>query len=147
MRTFIYKRTHCGDPDPRTGEFGNNDCMGKHRAKSFDAVIGIGGIGRQAVSNGIARKLTWIGIGPVKTGEQTRPKVTFDHFVYYGKYGRLLDEIAPALAEHMYSGKTRFVLDKLTDRERQEIDVILSLAWNAPSSIQLAEQNRGNKCR
>ena len=28
MRTLIYKRTHTGDPDPKTGVFGNNDCMG-----------------------------------------------------------------------------------------------------------------------
>ena len=44
-RTLIYKRTHTGDPDPKAGVFGNNDCMGTVRKRDFDAVIGIGGIG------------------------------------------------------------------------------------------------------
>ena len=44
MRTLIYKRTHLGDPD-LFGTFGINDCMGEVRARQFDAVIGVGGIG------------------------------------------------------------------------------------------------------
>ena len=47
MRTFIYKRTHKGDPDKR-GRFGINDCMGRDRSFDFNAVIGVGGIGIQA---------------------------------------------------------------------------------------------------
>lgn len=88
-RALIYKRTHSGDPDPKTGVFGNNDCMKTIRGRSFDAVIGVGGIGREARSEGIARKLTWIGIGPRKIGEPSRPLVTFDHFLYYGEEGPL----------------------------------------------------------
>jgi hypothetical protein len=97
MRALIYKRTHSGDPDPETGVFGNHDSMGTARTWSFDAVIGVGGIGREAQSEGIARKLTWVGIGPHKTGEPSRPLVTFDHFLYYGEEGPLLDKKASAL--------------------------------------------------
>jgi hypothetical protein len=43
MRTFIYKRTHQGDPDNQ-GWFGIQDCMGSLRRRDFDAVIGVGGI-------------------------------------------------------------------------------------------------------
>ncbi len=62
MRTLIYKRTHSGDPD-HAGWFGVNDCMGRVRAWSFEAVIGVGGTGREARREGIARNLTWVGIG------------------------------------------------------------------------------------
>jgi hypothetical protein len=64
MRTLIYKRTHTGDPDPTTGVFGNHDCMGSVRGWQFDAVIGVGGVGREPKSHRIAGKLTWIGINP-----------------------------------------------------------------------------------
>jgi len=64
VQTLIYKRTHSGDPDPKTGVFGNHDCMGKVRGWPFDAVIGIGGVGQEPQSHRIAGRLTWIGIGP-----------------------------------------------------------------------------------
>jgi hypothetical protein len=67
MRTLIYKRTHSGDPDPKTGVFGCNNCMKTVRGWVFDAVIGIGGIGREPECEGIAGKLTWIGIGKHET--------------------------------------------------------------------------------
>ena len=87
MRTLIYKRTHSGDPDPASGVFGNANCMRSVRAWPFDAVIGIGGIGPEPTRKGIAGKLTWIGIGPHKTGDPRRPHVTFDHFLYLAKRG------------------------------------------------------------
>src|SRR5262249_54001126 len=74
MRTLIYKRTHHGDPDPETGEFGCNDCMGTVRCWKFDAVIGIGGIGAEPKRYGIAGKLTWIGIGARKIYDSDRRK-------------------------------------------------------------------------
>jgi hypothetical protein len=79
MRTLIYKRTHTGDPDPVSGVFGNNNCMGQVRGWLFDTVIGVGGIGTYAQSEHIAGLLTWVGIGPHKTGDLRRPRVTFDH--------------------------------------------------------------------
>ena len=54
MRTLIYKRTHSGDPDPESGVFGNNDCMGRVKGWQYDAVIGIGGIGQEPTRYGIA---------------------------------------------------------------------------------------------
>lgn len=133
MRTFIYKRTHSGDPDPATGEFGNHDCMGSCRSWSFDAVIGVGGTGSEPVSCGIARKLTWVGVGPHKTGDSRRPLVTFDHFLYYGEKGPLLEEVAKNLARHFYKGGVRTLVN-LTSEESREVDGILASAMTAPPS-------------
>jgi hypothetical protein len=153
MRTLIYKRTHSGDPDPRTGVFGNSDCMKTVRAWNFNAVIGVGGIGPEPVKNCIAGKLTWVGIGPHKAGDPRRPKVTFDHFLYYGEDGKMLSEFAPVLAKHLYDGKARVIMDSLSDEERREVEVILGLARNAPPSgrlkgaLQRNARRTGGRCR
>jgi len=136
MRTLIYKRTHESDPNPQTGVFGNNECLGQVRGWSFDAVIGVGGIGREPQRHGIARKLTWVGIGPHKTGDSQRPKVTFDHFRYYGKMGSLLEEVAPDLARRMYDKKAKMLIDSLSPAERLEVEKILDRARDAPPSGQ-----------
>lgn len=85
MRVLIYKRTHNGDPD-RSGHFGIHDCMGSVRNHEFDAVIGVGGIGSEAQSNGIDGQIIWIGVGvhkaPLRGGRG--PIITFVHFVEYG---------------------------------------------------------------
>jgi hypothetical protein len=155
MRTLIYKRTHEGDPDPETGVFGNRDCMKTVRGWKFDAVIGIGGIGRVAKSNGIDGRLTWIGIGPHKTDEPC-PLVTFEHFLYYEKDAPFLEAIAENLARHMlYDSNVRLLIDSLSSEERQEVDGILDRAWDAPPSPQLAQRDfrpttgkcRSNSCR
>lgn len=140
LRTLIYKRTHCGDPDPKTGVFGNNNCMKQVRGWPFDAVIGVGGIGRESQKNCIARKLTWVGIGPHKSSGQRYPLVTFDHFLYYGKQGPLLEELAPELARHIYDGNVRVILNpnSLSADEHLEVEIILNLVRNKPSSRQLA---------
>lgn len=153
MRTLIYKRTHSGDPDPRTGVFGNHDCMRTVRGRVYDAVIGVGGAGREAERNGIARKLTWIGIGPHKTGDLRRPLVTFDHFLYFGEQGPRLEDCAPKLARHMYGGNVRVILNLLSAKERVEVEKILNLARNAlPSGYlegapQRSSQETKGKCR
>ena len=134
LRTLIYKRTHCGDPDFETGEFGNNDCMGQVRGWLFDAVIGVGGIGREPERDRIAGKLTWVGIGPHKTGDPRRPLVTFDHFLYYGESGPLLETMAPPLAGRMYGRNVRVILDSLSAEERLEAEKILDSARTAPPS-------------
>ena len=110
MRTLIYKRTHNGDPDPKAGVFGNHDCMGSVRDWTYDAVIGVGGIGEEPERHGIAGKLTWIGIGPLKlfdSADTRGPKVTFGHFLYFGENGPLLAKKYPALAKHMYETHRR----------------------------------------
>lgn len=134
MRTLIYKRTHSGDPDPMSGVFGNADCMKSVRSRSFDAVIGIGGVGREPERAGIARKLTWVGIGPHKTGDPRRPRVTFDHFLYYGKDGPFFTTLAPTLARHIYGRNVRTIMDFLSETERTETERILRTALKSPAS-------------
>jgi putative DNA base modification enzyme with NMAD domain len=157
MQTLIYKRTHNHDPDPDTGVFGNKNCMKRVRGWLLDgdAVIGVGGIGQEPEQEGIARKLTWAGIGAHKTGNRLRPKVTFDHFLYYGKTGPLLKDLAPAVAKRIYDGGVRLIWDtSLSEEERKEVKRILSFAENAPPSGQLVEsapqrnaQKTSSKCR
>jgi hypothetical protein len=115
MRTLIYKRTHIGDPDPKTGVFGNHDCMGHVRGYPFDAVIGIGGISKEPRLHGIAGRLTWIGIGAIQLSDNPdrskarAPQVRFRHFVYL-EDGPLLEQDYPALASRMYAGKVRYLI-------------------------------------
>jgi hypothetical protein len=128
MRTLIYKRTHEGDPGPQTGVFGNHDCMGTVRGWRFDAVIGIGGIRPWPECKGIARRVTWVGIGPHKIGEPSRPRVMFDHFRYYGNGGPLLKEKAPALARRMYDQNVRVITScSLSSEERLDLKEFLAL--------------------
>jgi hypothetical protein len=137
-RTLIYKRTHEGDPHPDEGIFGNNKCMGRVRGWSFDAVIGVGGIGREPEQEGIARKLTWVGIcrQEVGIGKDGHPLLRFAHF-WYDKTGTgpLLKDVAPELASHMYDKGAR-VLMNLSSAEQKEVDKILDLAKDSPPSGQ-----------
>jgi hypothetical protein len=156
MRTLIYKRTHCGDPDPKTGVFGNYDCMGSVRGHRFDAVIGIGGIGREPRDHGIAGKLTWIGIGAQKFDDPDRPKargpqVSFRHFLYLREDGPLLERDYPALASRMYDKNVRALIRSLATVRRHSVskisdldgDVrkILRLGMAAPPSNRLAARD------
>jgi hypothetical protein len=134
MRTLIYKRTHSGDPDHEAGVFGNDDCMGSVRGWQFDAVIGVGGI--RPWSEGIARKITWIGIGPEivdPPDDRLRrgPCLRFKHFWYRGEDGPLLSEDNyPSLAHRMYDNiHTRFIINLSSD-EQKEVEDILRLAEN-----------------
>jgi hypothetical protein len=77
---------HNGDPDPETGVFGNNDCMGSVRERQFDA-----GIGQEPRNFGIDGKLNWIGIGPIYAGRARRgPRLRFLHFKDFGQGGPLM---------------------------------------------------------
>lgn len=135
MRVLIYKRTHNGDPDVN-GCFGVNDCMGIVRARDFDAVIGIGGVGPEAQANGISGQINWVGIGPHKTYVRGKrePEVTFDHFVYFGTDGPDFRVLAPVLAGRMYETNVRSVLRGLTAREREEMVGIVQSAADEPPS-------------
>jgi hypothetical protein len=127
MRTLIYKRTHKGDPD-RKGRFGINDCMGSVRSWDFDAVIGVGGIGSEARTEGIAGVVNWIGVGSRKGLTVGRgPLVTFDHFVRFEEKGQDFRVIAPTLAGRMYSTHApRFLFnDDFNEAEQAEIDRLL----------------------
>jgi hypothetical protein len=134
LRTLIYKRTHLGDPDV-LGRFGIHGCMGRVRAWSFEAVIGIGGIGAEPTAHGIDGRVTWIGIGPrhSKAKDARGPLVTFDHFVLLDRRGPLLHELAPRLAKRMYDGRVRALLNT-APLELREVERILRLAADAPPS-------------
>lgn len=149
MRVFIYKRTHDGDPDAN-GCFGACDCMGAARDRDYDAVIGVGGIGNEARTNGIAGQVNWIGIGPHKTYVGKRgPHVTFDHFVCYGIDGPDFRALAPVLAERMYTYNVRSLLRGLSKREQTEAVAIVERAAGAPPSpgLEIAEGRAKAVCR
>jgi hypothetical protein len=120
--------------------------MGQVRGWSFDAVIGIGGIGAYARAEGVAELLTWIGIGVHKTGDLRRPLVTFDHFWYRGERGPPLSEIAPTLARHIYEKNVRIIMSSsLSDTEAAEVAKILALARRAPRSGRIEDTWRAPK--
>ena len=151
MNILVYKRTHNGDPGT-DGCFGVCDCMGAIRDREYDAVIGIGGIGPEAQSNGIAGMVNWIGVGPHKKYVGKRgPEVTFDRFVYFGCDGPDFYAIAPILAERMYEHNVRNLLQGLTDEEMTEALAIVSLADDAPPSPTLTDAGGNadifNRCK
>ncbi|HEX5759323.1 MAG TPA: hypothetical protein VF121_09025 [Thermoanaerobaculia bacterium] len=135
MRVLVYKRTHHGDPD-QNGCFGVYDCMGAVRNRDFGAVIGVGGIGPDARANGVAGQVNWIGIGPRRTSVPGKrgPVVTFDHFLDFGTYGPKFRDLAPTLAERMYSNNLRHLMHGLREDEYREAIKILGLAEDAPQS-------------
>jgi hypothetical protein len=143
MRVLVYKRTHSGDPNA-DGCFGVYDCLGAVRDRDYDAVIGVGGIGPQARANGIAGKVTWIGIGPHKSYVRGKrgPVVTFDHFLYRGTEGPSFRKLARWLSRRMYGHNIRSILGGLTARQLAEAAEIVQLAAGAPPSPGLAAADR-----
>jgi hypothetical protein len=135
MRVLVYKRTHPGDPS-EDGCFGVSDCMGAIRGWTFDAVIGVGGIGREPRSHNIAGKINWIGIG-AHTGRWYRrgPRLTFGRFHDFGTHGDSFRKRAPQLAGRMYAQRIRHLMtDSMSEVERKEVQSILTLANDAPPS-------------
>jgi hypothetical protein len=110
--------------------------MGSVRNFRYDAVIGIGGIGHEAVANGISEKINWIGIGPHKSFVDAKrgPEVTFDHFLNFGKDGPAFRELAPILALRMYSLNVRYTIVDPSDKSYGEICQIVSVSDSAPPS-------------
>lgn len=135
MRTLIYKRTHPGDPGPE-GQFGIHGCMGQVRTWAFEAVVGVGGMGAEPRSHGLAGKVNWIGIGPRKRAgaDKRGPVVTFDHFRFFDSDGPSFLELAPQLASRIYSKNVRVLMDRLDESERIEVEGLLALAKDAPPS-------------
>ena len=129
MRILTYKRTHTGDPDV-FGRFGIRDCMGRVRSLRYDAVIGVGGIGREPRACGIDGRVTWVGIGPRRNfGAPNRRAeiVTFQHFVLFDQAGPFLDALAPTLAKRMFGGR-RYVLDSYSETEKAEAMAVVNWA-------------------
>lgn len=108
LRVLIYKRTHTGDPTPE-GIFGLSDCMGRVRAREYDAVIGVGGLSAEPQAYGIAGRITWVGVG-ARRGESIPigyrgPIVGFDRFKLFDQDGPMLDSLARDLRD-IYSAST-----------------------------------------
>ena len=136
MRTLIYKRTHNGDPDPE-GRFGIDDCMGRVRSYRYDAVIGIGGGGSEAIAAGINHRVNWIGIGPQRHPMENGrgDLVTFKKFIFFDKEKPV--GLSRALAKRMYSkNPPRYIFsDNLEPAEIIEIRRLLKKAENADPSV------------
>jgi hypothetical protein len=108
--------------------------MGSVRARDFEAVVGVGGIGAEPRRHGIAEKVNWIGIGPHKTGTGSRgPVLTFDHFKWFGREGPRLASVAPVLAAHLYGRNVRSLMS-FSGAEDREVQKILDMARSAPPS-------------
>jgi hypothetical protein len=140
MRILVYKRTHVGDPDGH-GRFGNRDCMGRVRDRKYDAVIGVGGIGREARRWGIDRKLNWVGLRPkwMRGIGGRAAVVTFEEFRRFEEQGPLLAAIAPKLAERMYKKGARVLLLRASDWEHAEAAAILR--WSLRRAPYIAEHD------
>ena len=110
--------------------------MGRVRDWNYDAVVGIGGIGAEAIAHKIDRKLNWIGVGPHKTKVAGKPgvQVTFDHFLYYGAAGPAFEDVAPKLAQRIYNNNVRVLLTAYNSAETAEIRRLLRRAATAPPS-------------
>jgi hypothetical protein len=114
--------------------------MGRVRTWGFEAVIGIGGKCPERRWKALAGKVNWIGIGPRRTGATDKrgfPVVTFDHFLLFGPdgtHGPSFSELAPRLAERIYSRNVRVLLDDLDEGERTEVERVLAQAKDAPPS-------------
>lgn len=143
MRILVYKRTHSGDPDV-SGCFGAFDCMGTVRDREYDAVVGVGGIGLEAVSNGIDGEINWIGIGPHKryVDDKRGPEVLFDHFLDFRSEGPDFRTLAPQLSVRMYGDNVRSILGGMSDAEQKEAEGIVHLAQGRPRSPGLAAAER-----
>lgn len=148
MRTLVYKRTHVGDPRAG-GVFGVEDCMGRVRGYGFDNVIGIGGVGAWARSQGIDRRLNWIGVGAHVVGElQGSPLIAFRNFRLYESKGDLLEDVAPHLARRFCHSKApRFALDTFSRAERDEIERLLARIKNSPPSSGDLDLLSKSECR
>ena len=141
LNTFVYKRTHTGDPNT-SGEFGCSNCMGGCRGWSFDAVIGVGGKSPDRGHEDIAYKINWIGIGPSKVSRRGLEGllVTFERFVLWEEAGPSLKEVAPKLSKHMFKDNKHFVMSQNLPSEtmQEEVQKILALA----ETFQLGKPSR-----
>jgi hypothetical protein len=135
LRILTYKRTHTGDPDS-TGQFGINDCMGRVRSWTFDAVIGVGGIGPEPRSYGIDGRVTWVGRDPSWTPHPLGHGqiVTFESFALFDQDGPILLPLAPYLARRMYERGARFLLKDYSQEEQAEAEDLLALFLSNDSS-------------
>lgn len=133
LRVLIYRRTHAGDPC-QCGIFGVHDCMGQCRSWDYDAVLGVGVDRPDPGYEGIAGRLTWVGVGPRRRQSPDRhraPNVTFDHFCLMDAQGPLLKDCAPLLSTHM--ARVR-MSDSLPFQVQREVDALVRRYQTCPGS-------------
>ncbi len=104
--------------------------MGRVRGFNFDAVIGIGGISSQPRDQGLSRKINWVGIKPSKRYCKIDPRgplVIFKqrNFRLYEEKGPYLYDLAPNLANRLYSCGSRFLFSAISPTEQKEALSIL----------------------
>lgn len=137
--TMIYKMARLNDPDRLSGVWGNRDCMGRVRARSFHAVIGVGGCGPEPIKNGIRERLVWIGIGPkVISQAQRGPIYSFEHFLPAEREVDVRSSY-PTLAAMLYDTKTyqRVPIMNVAGgnpKLDEEVKALLKMAEKAPAS-------------
>ncbi|MCA9110726.1 MAG: hypothetical protein KDA52_12305 [Planctomycetaceae bacterium] len=148
-RILLYKRTHEGDPDPATGRFGVYNCMGRVRDQDFDAVIGIGGKGPEAIRNGLAGVVNWIGVGASKSRERCRfgdrvTMVRFEMFRYLVSEAVDVREVPTRLSKLMYDGKVRHIIidERFPDELREANNLIRRSLSNKISPTVSMRRNR-----
>ena len=56
--------------------------------------------------------------------------ITFEKFLFLGKHGTSLQDLAPHLAKRMYERRTRFLLDSYSESEHAEAMGILQWSLN-----------------
>ncbi|MGU3348724.1 hypothetical protein [Pseudomonas monsensis] len=136
MKILTYKRTHTGDPDS-LGRFGINDCMGCFRDWRFDAIIGVGGIGSEPASHGIAGRVTWVGRTPSWNSDTNRrgPIVTFESFKLLDRNGPMLSTLAPFLASRMYERRARFLFKDYSEDEQAEAEALVETILSNDSLV------------
>lgn len=139
-RILVYKRTHDGDPDGR-GEFGVQDCMGRVRGYGFDGFIGVGGVSAWPVSQGLDRKVNWVGrhptVAPSTLHGARAPLLRFAEpdFALFEHNGPRLAAVAPNLAKRVYGKRLRYiVVDTSSPLYEEACTLIASLLAVAPSS-------------
>jgi hypothetical protein len=146
MRVLIYKRTHTGDPD-EDGLFGCNLCMGQVRAREFEAVIGVGGMGKEPVDAEIAGKVTWIGIGPHQLGiaGDGYPIWAFEKFYLKDRDGKQFRDKAPRLAQRMFK---KYGARSVMADDDPEVAEVLKLARTAqPSPALVGKLRKPMSCK
>ncbi len=112
--------------------------MGRFRDYKYDAVIGVGGIGAYSRSEGIAEKINWVGIGPIrhKAPLKRASEVTFKDFVLLNDQGPTLKSMAPNLAKRFYKQNgARLLLDGYSDIEYREALKIVEWSKSQRSSL------------
>lgn len=114
-KILIYKRTHDGDPD-NAGRFGIQDCMGRVRSFGFDGVIGVGGVSGWPVSQGLDRKVNWVGRHPQRVPSSMpgarAPILQFaaPDFALFEHRGPQVADLSKALAKHVYGRRLRYFI-------------------------------------